>query len=272
MQGWPAFIPTEIKIQYLNQLLQVGFHTLDFGSFVSAKAIPQMQDTAEVLANLNLAGTNTKLLAIIANLRGAEKAAGFPEVTYLGFPLSLSETFQQRNTNKSIAEAFTEVGRIQELCARQSKILVVYLSMGFGNPYQDPWNAEVVLDFVRQLLPLQVQIISLADTIGLAKPGDIIYLFTNLVPEFPAVEFGAHFHGRPDNWLLKIEAAAQSGCERFDGALKGFGGCPMAIDELTGNMPTEKLVAYFENNGINLNLNKPALQEALSKTEAVFLS
>jgi hydroxymethylglutaryl-CoA lyase len=271
MQGWPHFIPTAVKIKYLNTLLQVGFDTLDFGSFVSAAAIPQMQDTEAVLAGLDLAQTETKLLAIVANLRGAEKAAGFPGITYLGFPLSLSETFQQRNTNKSVADAFTVLAQMQDICFRQGKTLVVYLSMGFGNPYGELWNPGIVLDFVQRLLPLQVSVISLADTIGVAEPAAIRYLFTELVPAFQGITFGAHLHTRPDNWEEKVNAAYKAGCQRFDGALKGFGGCPMANDQLVGNLATENLISYFQNINIPLKLNKIALDAALAQAPAVFI-
>jgi hydroxymethylglutaryl-CoA lyase len=271
MQGWPHFIPTAVKIKYLNTLLQVGFDTLDFGSFVSAAAIPQMQDTDVVLAGLDLVQTETKLLAIVANLRGAEKAAGFPGITYLGFPLSLSETFQKRNTNKSVADAFTVLAQMQDLCFRHGKTLVVYLSMGFGNPYGELWNPGIVLDFVQRLLPLQVSVISLADTIGVAEPAAIRYLFTELVPAFQGITFGAHLHTRPDNWEEKVNAAYKAGCQRFDGALKGFGGCPMANDQLVGNLATENLISYFQNINIPLKLNKIALDAALAQAPAVFI-
>jgi hydroxymethylglutaryl-CoA lyase len=252
-------------------LLQVGFDTLDFGSFVSHQAIPQLKDTEAVLAGLDITSTKTKLLAIVANARGAEKAAHHPKIMYLGFPLSLSETFQQRNTNRSIAEAFTELDRLQHICQRHQKILVVYLSMGFGNPYEEPWEAGVVLQFVQQLAALEVQIISLADTVGVAKPAQIAYLFSELVPAFPNIEFGAHFHTRPDSWEPNISAAYQSGCRRFDGALKGFGGCPMANDELVGNLATENLITYFENIDLTLGLNRMALNAALTQVPALFV-
>jgi hydroxymethylglutaryl-CoA lyase len=271
MQGWPHFIPTAVKIKYLNTLLQVGFDTLDFGSFVSAAAIPQMQDTDVVLAGLDLDQTDTKLLAIVANLRGAEKAVVFPGITYLGFPLSLSETFQKRNTNKSVADAFTVLAQMQDLCFRHGKTLVVYLSMGFGNPYGELWNPNIVLDFVQRLLPLQVSVISLADTIGVAEPAAIRYLFTELVPAFQGITFGAHLHTRPDNWEEKVNAAYKAGCQRFDGALKGFGGCPMANDQLVGNLATENLISYFQNINIPLKLNKIALDAALAQAPAVFI-
>ncbi|TXK49814.1 hydroxymethylglutaryl-CoA lyase [Pontibacter qinzhouensis] len=271
MQGLVQFVPTETKVAYLQALLKVGFHTIDFGSFVSPKAIPQLRDTAQVLAQLDLANSVSKLLAIVANMRGATEAAAYHEISYIGFPLSVSETFQRRNTNKSIAEAMQEVARMQELCHQKSKVLVVYLSMGFGNPYNDPWSAATVRSFVEQLQQLGVQIVSLSDTIGVADPGVITELFSYLIPAFPDLEFGAHLHTAPATWQDKVDAAYRAGCQRFDGALRGFGGCPMAKDELVGNMPTENLVAYFENIGLNLGLNKQALEEALARSGTVFL-
>ncbi|MBB6611718.1 hydroxymethylglutaryl-CoA lyase [Pontibacter sp. Tf4] len=270
MQGLKQFIPTDVKISYINQLLKVGFDTIDFGSFVSPKAIPQMSDTAEVLANLDLENTTSKLLAIIANVRGAEDAAQHAPIDYLGFPLSVSETFQQRNTNKSIAEAMEQLAQIQDICHKHNKTLVTYISMGFGNPYNDPWNTDTVLHFVNELDKLQVKIISLSDTIGVSNPENISYLFSSLIPAFRHIEFGAHLHTTPTTWQEKVEAAYSSGCRRFDGALRGFGGCPMAKDELTGNMATENLVAYFNGIGVNLNLNQAALNAALAQSGTVF--
>jgi hydroxymethylglutaryl-CoA lyase len=271
MQGRESFIPTAVKTAYLQKLLAVGFDTLDFGSFVSPKAMPQMQDTAAVLAGLDLETTPTRLLAIVANLRGAQQAAAYADIAYLGFPLSLSETFQQRNTRQSVREAGEEVARIQELCGRTGKALVVYLSMGFGNPYGDPWDTGLVLAFAQRMAGLQVPVISLADTIGRARPADIGYLFGELVPAFPQVTFGAHFHARPNDWQPKVAAAYRAGCRRFDGALLGFGGCPMAEDALVGNLATENLIAYFENIDIPLTINRPALGEALQLARAVFV-
>ena len=271
MQGLETFIPTAVKTAYLQQLLAVGFDTLDFGSFVSPRAIPQMQDTAAVLAGLDLEESHTRLLAIVANTRGAQSAAAYGAITYLGFPLSLSETFQQRNTHQSIPAAWEEVARIQDLCVQNNKKLVVYLSMGFGNPYGDPWDTGLVLSFAERMSRLQVPVISLADTTGLARPGDIAYLFGELVPAFPAIRFGAHFHSRPQDWQPKVDAAYQAGCRRFDGALLGFGGCPMAEDVLVGNLATENLIAYFENINLPLNLNHAALGEALKQARAIFL-
>ncbi|MER2997523.1 hydroxymethylglutaryl-CoA lyase [Pontibacter populi] len=270
MQGLHKFIPTDVKISYINQLLQVGFDTIDFGSFVSPKAIPQLSDTAEVLANLDLDNTTSKLLAIIANVRGAEDAAQHKQIDYLGFPLSVSETFQQRNTNKSIAEAMEQLAHIQDICHKHDKTLVTYISMGFGNPYNDPWDTETVLHFVSELDKLQVKIISLSDTIGVSNPENIDYLFSSLIPEFEHIEFGAHLHTTPTTWKEKAEAAYTAGCRRFDGAIRGFGGCPMAKDELVGNMATENLVAYFNTIGVNLNLNNAALQAAIAQSDAVF--
>jgi len=270
MQGIREFISTETKIDYINQLLKVGFDTIDFGSFVSPKAIPQMRDTAEVLANLDLAESASRLLAIVANVRGAAEAAQHRQIDYLGFPLSVSETFQQRNTNKSIEEAMQQLSQIQDICHKHSKTLVTYISMGFGNPYNDPWNAETVIGFVEDLDKLGVKIISLSDTIGVSDPENITYLFSNLIPAFKNIEFGAHLHTNPAAWREKVAAAYNAGCRRFDGAIRGYGGCPMAKDELVGNMATENLISYFENIGVNLGLNKAAFGEALTLSGAVF--
>ncbi|WP_299754605.1 hydroxymethylglutaryl-CoA lyase [uncultured Pontibacter sp.] len=271
MQGIKEFIPTDVKVKYINQLLQVGFDTIDFGSFVSPKAIPQMRDTAEVLERLELDSTASKLLAIIANTRGAEDAAQHQQIDYLGFPLSVSETFQQRNTNKSIAEAMQQLAEIQDICHKHNKTLVTYISMGFGNPYDDPWDVETVVKFVHELDKLQVKVVSLSDTIGVASPENITYLFSHLIPAFEQIEFGAHLHTTPTTWQEKVEAAYQAGCRRFDGALRGYGGCPMAKDDLVGNMPTENMISFFENNGVDLHLNKTALQAAMAESGAVFL-
>ena len=270
MQGLERFIPTDEKVSYLNQLLKVGFDTLDFGSFVSPKAIPQMRDTAEVVKRLDLSGTSTKLLAIVANTRGAQEAVMFDEITYLGFPLSISETFQQRNTNKSISEALNSVAEIQELCQQRGKVLVTYISMGFGNPYGDPYDEEIVITFSGILQTLGVSIISLADTIGVSRPDQIKKLFSQATAAFPAIEFGAHLHSAPATALEKIEAVYNSGCQRFDGALKGFGGCPMAEDELVGNLATEAVVSFLKAQGENLLLNEPELIRALSQASSVF--
>ncbi|MCC9169138.1 hydroxymethylglutaryl-CoA lyase [Pontibacter harenae] len=270
MQGLKGFIPTETKVAYINQLLRVGFDTIDFGSFVSPKAIPQMRDTAEVLAKLDVSQTKSKLLAIVANVKGAEEAAQHEQIAYLGFPLSVSETFQQRNTNKSIAEAMQQLAQMQEICIRAGKTLVTYISMGFGNSYNDPWNAETVIYFVKELDQLEVKIISLSDTIGVSNPENIAYLFGQLIPAFKHIEFGAHLHTTPASWQEKVAAAYSAGCRRFDGAMRGFGGCPMAKDELVGNMATENLVRFFENKGLTLDLNKKAFDEALKQSGAVF--
>ncbi len=270
MQGLHNFIPTQTKIDYINQLLKVGFDTIDFGSFVSPKAIPQMADTKEVLAGLNLAQTNTKLLAIIANLKGAEMAVQYPEITYLGFPFSISETFQHRNTNSSIAESLETVKAIQQLCVSNNKELVVYISMGFGNPYGDDWNTEIVEKWVKEMGQLGIKIISLSDTIGIANPETIAYLFKYLIPTFPNIEFGAHLHTTPNTWQEKIEAAYENGCKRFDGAMKGFGGCPMAADDLTGNMATENLYAYFNDKGLQTGIDGYKFVDALIIANQVF--
>ncbi len=245
MQGIKAFIPTQTKITYIQSLLRVGFDTIDVGSFVSAKAIPQMQDTAEVLANLDLSQTTSKLLAIIANTQGAEAAAKQEAIRYLGYPFSISENFQMRNTHKTIAESLVTLEEILNIAYRSNKDVVAYLSMGFGNPYGDPWNVEIVGEWTEKLATLGVKILSLSDTIGSSTSQVIDYLFSNLIPKYPGIEFGAHLHTTPDKWFEKIDAAYKAGCRRYDGAIQGFGGCPMAKDDLTGNMPTEKLLSYF---------------------------
>lgn len=270
MQGWPTFIPTAQKISYLNTLLRVGFDTLDFGSFVSPKAIPQLADTAEVLDGLELSATTTKLLAIVANLRGAETAAQYSQIRYIGFPLSVSETFQQRNTNKSIAQALEDVARMQELCTRTGQEQVVYLSMGFGNPYGDPWSPSVLGEFTQKLDALGVRIVALSDTIGASVPETIAPPFQELTAAFPHIEFGAHLHTTPDSWHEKVQAAYGAGCRRFDGALGGYGGCPMAADQLTGNMPTERLLDFSAEVGEKLQVNEGALDEAKKLNQAIF--
>jgi len=270
MQGIHDFIPTQTKVDYINQLLKVGFDTIDFGSFVSPKAIPQMKDTAEVLSGLELSSNSSKLLAIVANVRGATEACDFDEINYLGYPLSLSETFQQKNTNRSIESALSDLAEMQELAQESNKTLVVYLSMGFGNPYGDPYEMDYVEEFVSKLDEMEVEIISLADTIGVATPAIISSLLTSLIPKFPHIEFGAHLHSTPDTIEEKVQAAYQSGCRRMDGAIKGFGGCPMAKDELTGNMATEKMIAYFDKEDIPLRLNRTEFENALIKTGSVF--
>lgn len=270
MQGLHDFIPTEKKIAYINQLLKVGFDTIDFGSFVSPKAIPQMRDTAEVLAGLQLDSTNSKLLAIVANIRGANDACHFDEIQYLGYPLSLSETFQQRNTNRSVNDAFNDLAEMQELCEDFEKTLVVYLSMGFGNPYGDPYEMGYVGEFVDRLDRMEVQIISLADTIGVSNPENISSLFETLIPKFPHIEFGAHLHSTPDTIDEKVDAAFQSGCRRMDGAIKGYGGCPMAKDDLTGNMATERMLHFFTEKGVQTGLNMEAFNESVLLSSSVF--
>jgi hydroxymethylglutaryl-CoA lyase len=270
MQGLPDFIETDVKAAYMNQLLRVGFHTLDFGSFVSPKAIPQMRDTQAVLDKLDLSDTQTQLLAIIANERGAAEAAEFQEITYLGYPFSISETFQLRNTNATIGESVSRVKAIQEICVAKNKQLVLYISMGFGNPYGDPWNADVVMDWVDKLAHLGITIFSLSDTVGVSNPQSIRYIFSNLIPAYPHLQIGAHLHTTPNTWREKIEAAHQSGCKRFDAAMKGFGGCPMAKDDLTGNMATENLVSYFSENNETLGIDFQQFIRGLSMANDVF--
>ena len=262
MQGWPHLIPTERKADYLNALLKVGFDTLDFGSFVSAKAIPQLADTAEVLNRLDLAGTKTKLLAIVANFRGAEEAASHDAIRYLGFPFSVSETFQLRNTNKTIEGSFATVEEMQELCAAREKELVVYLSMGFGNPYGDPWNEEIVYEWAASLAKLGVKILSVADTVGVATPEQVFSVVDYLTRQLPSCTIGVHLHSTHHNRKAKIDAALQAGCRRFDGALKGIGGCPMAGDVLVGNMDTEWMIGQFRQRGLAPDLDEVALREA----------
>lgn len=269
MQGIHEFIPTSRKVEYINQLLKCGFDTLDFGSFVSSKAIPQMRDTADVLDKLVL--TDTKLLAIIANERGASDAVQFEEISYLGFPFSVSETFQQRNTNSSIEESLGNLEKIQNLCLKNSKKLVVYLSMGFGNPYGDVWNPDIVINWSERLhTELGVEILALSDTIGVANDANIRLLFENLIPALPKVEFGAHFHTVPARAEEVVNAAYESGCRRFDSAIKGFGGCPMATDDLTGNMPTESILRYLEDKKIEHQLNLEEFNKAFLLADHVF--
>jgi hydroxymethylglutaryl-CoA lyase len=271
MQGITEFIPTETKIRYINQLLKCGFDTLDFGSFVSPKAIPQLRDTAEVLSKLDLGNSSTKLLAIIANERGAQKATQFEEIQYLGYPFSVSETFQLRNTNTTIAESWEKLAFIQNLSLKYNKELVVYLSMGFGNPYGDVWNSDIVIQWSEKLhKELGVKILALSDTIGTATEASIDYLFTALIPELPGVEFGAHLHTVPERATDVIAAAYNSGCRRFDGAIKGFGGCPMAADDLTGNMPTERMLSWLESQNVATGVQQEAFQEAMAQSSQVF--
>lgn len=270
MQGWHRMISTEEKVNYLQALLKVGFDTLDFGSFVSPKAIPQMADTREVLSRLDLSGSSSKMLAIVANVRGAEEAVIHEEINYLGFPFSVSETFQLRNTNKTIAESLEQVQTMQELCLKNGKELVVYISMGFGNPYEDPYSPEIVLRWVDELAKMEINIISLADTVGVATPDVITSLFRHLIPAYPRVEFGAHFHSAPHNWEEKVQAAWEQGCRRFDSAIKGIGGCPMAKDELVGNLATENLIWFCQQRQAPLNLDMTALQAAQQLADVVF--
>lgn len=271
MQGWAHFIPTQQKIAYINELLKVGFDTLDFGSFVSPKAIPQMADTKEVIKNLELANTATKLLAIIANERGAQDAVSFDEISYLGFPFSVSETFQQRNTNSSIEESLRRVEAIQNLCTRNKKEVVVYISMGFGNPYGDAYNEEIVYNWVNKLVAMDINIISLADTVGVASPEQVLKVTRTLIEGLPNTEIGVHLHSTAFNWKAKTDAALQAGCLRFDGALKGIGGCPMADDVLVGNMDTELMIPYFEGKGILKELDKAALESCSRMAGELFI-
>ena len=269
MQGIKTFIPTEQKVQYIQSLLRVGFDTIDFGSFVSPKAIPQMVDTAEVLAQLDLSNTKSKLLAIVANLRGAEAAVEHPEIDYLGYPFSISENFQMRNTHKTIAQSVLILEGILNLADQHNKEVVAYLSMGFGNPYGDPWNVNIVGEWTERLSKMGVKILSLSDTIGSSNPENISYLFSNLIPHYKDIEFGAHLHTTPDSWFEKVDAAFNSGCQRFDGAIQGFGGCPMAKDELTGNMPTEKLVSYLTSRKLN-DLNALSFESSYNEASKIF--
>lgn len=270
MQGIHQFIETNTKVNYLNQLLKVGFDTLDFGSFVSPKAIPQLKDTAEVLSQLQLDSVQTKLLAIVANTRGAADACAHPQIKYIGFPFSISETFQQRNTNSSIQESLITVQEIQNLCVKNNKELVVYISMGFGNPYGDIWNADLVAQWVQKMDVMGIRILSLSDTIGIANPNSISYIFSELIPQLPHIEFGAHLHTTPNSWEEKMEAAWQSGCRRFDGAIKGLGGCPMATDKLTGNMPTENMISFLQKKGIETQLNLTEFRKSMLLADSVF--
>jgi hydroxymethylglutaryl-CoA lyase len=270
MQGLEEFISTENKIRYLEQLLKVGFDTIDFGSFVSPKVIPQMRDTAAVLEGIQLGGSKTKLLAIVANTRGAYDACKFDTITYLGFPLSLSDTFQQRNTNKSIGEALNVLEEIKSECVKCNKKLVTYISMGFGNPYDDPYDIDLVLGFVDILRTLGTDIISLADTIGVSTPENIQYLFMTLSKMYPTLEIGAHLHSSPETATKKIEAAFKAGCKRFDGAIRGFGGCPMAKDDLIGNLATENILQYLQNQGIKTGIDPTEFSNAVKLADEIF--
>lgn len=270
MQGWQHFIPTEKKIAYINELLKVGFDTIDFGSFVSAKAIPQMADTHEVIKSLDLSGSNTKLLAIIANERGAQDAVLYEAITYLGFPFSVSETFQKRNTNASIQESMSRVAEIQNFCMKNKKELVVYISMGFGNPYTDPYSEEIVFKWVNELVSMGIKIISLADTVGLATAEQVTRVTKYLVDSLPQTEIGVHLHSTAANWQAKTDAALQAGCLRFDGALKGIGGCPMAGNDLVGNMDTELMLPYFEDLNLLNNIDREALATCSRMASEIF--
>ncbi|HEV8285271.1 MAG TPA: hydroxymethylglutaryl-CoA lyase [Chitinophagaceae bacterium] len=271
MQGWKNFIPTKKKIEYINSLLKVGFDTIDFGSFVSPKAIPQMADTKEVISKLEIQNPKTKLLAIIANVRGAEEASEFDQIAYLGFPFSVSETFQQRNTNSSIQESLKRVEEIQNICIKTNKQLVIYISMGFGNPYGDPYSEEIVFNWVRKITALDIKIISLADTVGVANPEQIYSMTKYLIDLLPEIEVGVHLHSRPDNWKEKFEAAVNAGCKRFDGALKGIGGCPMANDELVGNMNSEWIINYLREKNLLNGINEDALSKSLRLASEIFV-
>lgn len=270
MQGIKEFIPTKKKIEYINQLLKVGYQAIDFGSFVNHDIIPQMADTAEVVDGLELDNTNSELIAIIANERGAMDACRFPQIHSLGFPFSVSETFQKRNANSTIAEAVERVKHIRELCASCNKELIIYISMGFGNPYGDPYSPQIVEEWIGQLEKLSVKTFMLSDTVGVADPGIIHYLFSTLIPAFPHLEIGAHLHTAPHNWRVKIDAAYRNGCRRFDAAIKGYGGCPMAKDDLLGNMPTENLVNYFTEEQLGAGFNLHAFEDSLRMANHVF--
>ena len=271
MQGWKKFISTKQKIEYINSLLKVGFHTIDFGSFVSPKAIPQMADTKEVISNLKFENSKTKLLAIVANLRGAEEAIQFKQIYYLGFPFSISETFQQRNTNSSIDESLKTVERIQKLCLDSSKELVVYMSMAFGNPYGDEYNSGILFRLTKEIMQRGIKIISLSYTVGVASPEQISFALQALVPNYPQINFGVHLHSTALNWEAKLEAAFNNGCTRFDGALKGIGGCPMANDVLVGNMNTEWMISYFNEKNLLPSLNMQALKNSVTIAEEIFV-
>jgi len=270
MQGIKEFIPTKAKAKYINALLGVGFDTIDFGSFVSPKAIPQMRDTAEVLSKLDLSETKSKLLAIVANTRGAVDASIFEEINYLGFPFSISENFQMRNTHKTIEESVKVLDEILNIAVHSNKKVVTYLSMGFGNPYGNPWNVDIVAKWTERLAAMGVETLSLSDTIGSATPELISYLFSNLIPLYPDIEFGAHLHTTYDTWNLKVDAAYKAGCHRFDGAIKGYGGCPMAYDELVGNMPTEKLLSYFTSQKVETGTKPMSFESAYNASLQVF--
>lgn len=270
MQGIKTFIPTEAKVKYLQSLLGCGFDTIDIGSFVSPKAIPQMVDTAEVLSRLDLSENKSKFSVIVANVRGAKDAVTHEQVNYLGFPFSISENFQMRNTHKTIAQSVETLQEILNIADTANKEVVTYISMGFGNPYGDPWNVEIVGEWTEKLAAMGAKILSLSDTIGSSTPDIITYLFSNLIPKYPEVEFGAHLHTTPTKWREKIDAAYKAGCRRFDGAIQGFGGCPMAKDELTGNMPTEKMLSYFTSAKVGSGVNWMVFEAAHNKATELF--
>ncbi len=270
MQGIKTFVPTDEKVRYIQSLLGCGFDTIDFGSFVSPRAIPQMVDTSEVLSKLDLSQTTSKLLAIVANVRGANDAAKHSEIDYLGYPFSISENFQMRNTHKTIAQSVEILQEILNIADASNKQVVTYISMGFGNPYGDPWNIEIVGEWTEKLAAMGVKILSLSDTVGSSTPDIIDYLFSNLIPKYPNVEFGAHLHTTPTKWHEKVDAAFKAGCRRFDGAVQGFGGCPMAKDELTGNMPTEKMLSYFTTEKADSNVNWMVFEAAFNKATELF--
>jgi hydroxymethylglutaryl-CoA lyase len=272
MQGIRKWIPSNDKLSYIQSVLSVGFDVVDFGSFVSPRAIPQMRDTDYIIDNLDLSNTKSKLLAIVANQRGALEASKYSSISYLGYPFSISETFQMRNTNKTILESLNELKEIKSICEKFNKELVVYLSMGFGNPYGEPWNYEIVEKWIDKLHKLGINIISISDTIGLAKKSDIELIFTNLIPKYSRIEFGSHFHTKPDQWFEKVNSAFQSGCKRFDGAILGFGGCPMAKDDLTGNLPTEKLISFFNSVGVKTNINSLNFESCYNNSLKLFSS
>ena len=270
MQGIKSFIPTQTKVDYIQSLLRVGFDTIDFGSFVSPNAIPQMVDTAEVLSKLDLSKTRSKLLAIIANTQGAESASKHKEIQYLGYPFSISENLQMRNTHKTIAESLVTLQEILDIANASDKEVVAYLSMGFGNPYGDPWNVEIVGEWTEKLSNMGVKILSLSDTVGSSTPEVIDYLFSNLIPKYKHIEFGAHLHTTPDKWFEKVDAAYKAGCRRFDGAIQGFGGCPMAKDDLTGNMPTEKMLSYFTAEKASTETSPMSFESAYNEATKIF--
>jgi hydroxymethylglutaryl-CoA lyase len=270
MQGIKSFIPTEKKIAYIQSLLGCGFDTIDFGSFVSPRAIPQMADTAEVLSRLDLSKSKSKLLAIVANVRGANEASLHQDIDYLGYPFSISENFQMRNTHKTIAQSIDILDEILEIARASNKEVVTYISMGFGNPYGDPWSVEVVGEWTEKLANMGARILSLSDTVGSSTPEDISYLFKHLIPKYPKIEFGAHLHTTPSKWYEKVDAAYKAGCRRFDGAIRGFGGCPMAKDELTGNMPTEKMLSYFTENKVDSGVQWMVFEASYNKATELF--